>query len=111
MSKWKTNLLFEKQQGLSPITGKPLTGRLEKHHWDPMFDGGSPGLDNQVLLPIHEHLLDHLILSRDMTRSAEARRIDLDVVLARVGELTEAELREFHELVETRVGIRIRFVR
>ena len=108
-NKKKREALEQKQAGVSPLTGDVLAGRrLEKHHIKEKHDGGKEGLDNEQLIPITEHLAEHL--RRSMVARTERERLrELDTVMWRLPELTEEERREFNELIPRLTGKNVKF--
>ena len=104
--------LFCLQEGKSPFSGLPLdriNQRFEIHHVKERVNGGGNSLINLQLLPIYEHLAIHFIKFRDKKLSEEERLREFDIVMGRLNQLTEEEKNIFYQLVEEKVGIRVRF--
>jgi hypothetical protein len=108
-ARYQREVLNIRQMGLSPLTGKPLRGkRLERHHIEERYIGGSDEVENIQLLPIAEHLVDHL--NRSFLASTEEERLrEVDIVMGRIKELKPEELTEFNDLVPKLTGKRVKF--
>jgi len=107
------NLLFNRQNGISPLSGLPLDREkqhLEVHHIEEVCKGGRNNLDNLQLLPIDEHLATHFLRSRDSGLSEEERLRELDIVLGRMGEMNSEEKKKFYGFIKEKVGIVVRFI-
>lgn len=106
----KRETLFNRQGGISPLTGLALEGVLERHHVDELHDGGERGIQNQQLVRRTEHMAEHLRRAYDTSLSAEERRREINTVMSRLGELSEPEKHEFNQMVELFTGVKVRFV-
>jgi len=101
--------LMDRQGGVSPLTGRPLSGNLERHHVKELANGGDKSsLDNQQLIPRAEHVGEHLVRSRDARRTPEDQEREWHTAMGRISELTDDELRDFNEYIG-RKGMKVRF--
>ena len=109
-NKTRRETLFNRQGGISPLTGLELTGVLERHHVEELSEGGARGLENQQLVRRTEHLAEHLRRAYDLSLSREIRKKEIDTVMFRIDELSPAEVQEFNHMVELFTGVKVRFV-
>lgn len=101
--------LYQIQGGKSPLTGDSLDGyRLERHHLTELSEGGPNTIDNQVLIPIAEHLGCHL--ANKNKAEDEAKRLkEIDIVLCRIDELNEQEKEHLADVTQKLLGARTIF--
>ncbi|HCU54909.1 hypothetical protein A2574_00340 [Candidatus Shapirobacteria bacterium RIFOXYD1_FULL_38_32] len=110
LSKGETRqILMDKQGGVSPLTGRRLSGILERHHVKELANGGDKfSLANQQLIPRAEHVGEHLVRSRDTRRTPEDQEREWHTAMGRISELNDDELRDFNEYIGRR-GVKVRF--
>lgn len=106
----KKNILATNQNNLSPISGRPLVGRLEQHHVVERCEGGGNGVENLQLVPIADHLAEHWRRAYDPKLTPEEQQRELDTVLGRIDELSPEESRAMSDVFEQLTGNRVRFI-
>ena len=107
---WERNEIAEEQGWLSPVTGRSLLNkRIETHHDVELWEGGLDVRANKVVLPIAEHIAEHLKRALDHNRNQETRSREWDIVKGRCREMTKLEMIEMkkvtYELTRKRIKV------
>jgi hypothetical protein len=103
-------ILIERQNGLSPITGKPIAGkRLETDHIKRRADGGANSKQNEQALPIGEHIAKHMYRAIDISLPLRVRNQEMDTAYQRyLGQLSRDEKEEFADTMKVLTGSRVK---
>lgn len=104
-------LLMKRQGYVSPMTGVSLDGvEVECHHIISKSNNGPDDIENYEMLPLPEHLAKHFRSFYFSDQPGENEINDFYTSVGRLPQLSQEQQKTFYSLLETQLGIKVRFI-